>query len=207
VRLLELQVQTELQVDRVRWEIARAALKTAREELEYAHARRKELTIVSPTSGQFVLATAAQDLPDRFVRKGQEIGYVVPPATVRARVLVAQEDIDYVRTRTVRVRAKLAGRLYDTYDATILREMPKATDEVANLALSTLGGGRAALDPTEAEKSRTLQTWFQFELELPGTQAFVIGEHVYARFEHPPEPIAWRMYRAVRQLFLKQFLV
>jgi len=30
---------------------------------------------------------------------------------------------------------------------------------------------------------------------------------VYARFEHPPEPIAWRMVRAVRQLFLKQFLV
>ena len=207
VRLLELQVQTELQVDRVRWEIARAALKTAREELEHAHARRKELTIVSPTSGQFVLAGAAQDLPDRFVRKGQEIGSVVPPASVRARVLVAQEDIDYVRTRTQGVRAKLAGRLYDTYDARILREMPKATDEVANLALSTLGGGRAALDPTEAQKSKTLQTWFQFELELPGTPAFVIGEHVYARFEHPPEPIAWRMYRAVRQLFLKQFLV
>jgi putative peptide zinc metalloprotease protein len=206
-RLLELQVQAELQVDRVRWEMARAALKTAREELEFAQARRKELTIVSPTSGQFVLTGSAQDLLDRYVRKGQEIGYVVPPATVRARVLVAQEDVDYVLSRTERVRVKLAGRLYDTFEARILQAVPMATDQVANPALSTLGGGRAALDPTEAGNSKTLQTWFQFELELPGTPAFVIGEHVYARFEHPPEPIAWRMYRAVRQLFLKQFLV
>jgi len=112
-----------------------------------------------------------------------------------------------VRSRTERVRVKLAGRLYDTFDAKILQEVPMATDQVANLALSTLGGGRAALDPTEANTSKTLQTWFQFELELPRTPAIVIGEHVYAHFEHPPEPLAWRMYRAVRQLFLKQFLV
>jgi putative peptide zinc metalloprotease protein len=207
VRLLELQVQVELQADRVRWEIAREALKAAHEQLEYAKARHKELTVLSPTSGQFVLVAAPQDLPDRYVRKGQDIGYVLPPATVRARVLVAQEDVDYVRSRTERVRVKLAGRLYETYEAKILREVPQATDQVANLAMSSLGGGRAPLDPREADKARTLDTWFEYELELPGTRAFVIGEHVYARFEHPPEPIAWRIYRAARQLFLKRFLV
>jgi putative peptide zinc metalloprotease protein len=207
VRLLELQVQVELQADRVRWEIAREALKAAHEQLEYAKARHKELTVLSPTSGQFVLVAAPQDLPDRYVRKGQDIGYVLPPATVRARVLVAQEDVDYVRSRTERVRVKLAGRLYETYEAKILREVPHATDQVANLAMSSLGGGRAPLDPREADKARTLDTWFEYELELPGTRAFVIGEHVYARFEHPPEPIAWRIYRAARQLFLKRFLV
>ena len=52
-----------------------------------------------------------------------------------------------------------------------------------------------------------LDTWFEFELELPATSAFVIGEHVYARFVHPPEPVALRLYRGARQLFLKRFLV
>ena len=42
---------------------------------------------------------------------------------------------------------------------------------------------------------------------LPGAQAFVLGEHAYVRFEHGWEPLAWRIYRGVRQLFMKQFTV
>ena len=72
---------------------------------------------------------------------------------------------------------------------------------------ASLGGGRAALHPQAVERPKTLDTWFEFELELPATQAFVLGEHVYARFVHPPEPVGLRLYRSVRQLFLKRFLV
>lgn len=207
VHLLEVRAQAELQADLTRWEMTREALKSVREQLEHARVQQRELTVLSPTSGEFVLVAAADDLPDRFVRKGQDIGYVIPPATVTARVLVAQEDVDYVRGRTERVEVKLAGRLYETYGARILREVPKATDHVPNLAMSTAGGGRAALDPREQARAKTLETWFEFELELPGASASVIGEHVYARFVHPPEPIAWRMYRAARRLFLTRFLV
>jgi hypothetical protein len=35
----------------------------------------------------------------------------------------------------------------------------------------------------------------------------VLGEHVYARFELGSEPLAWRGYRAIRQLFLRRFAV
>jgi putative peptide zinc metalloprotease protein len=207
VHLLEVRAQAELQADLTRWEMTREALKSVREQLEHARAQQRELTVYSPMSGEFVLVAAADDLPERYVRKGQEIGYVIPPATIRARVLVSQEDVHYVRTRTARVEVKLAGRLYETYEARILREAPKATDQLANLAMSTAGGGRAALDPREQARAKTLDTWFEFELELAAASASVIGEHVYARFVHPPEPLAWRMYRAARRLFLTQFLV
>ncbi|MGH8706601.1 MAG: PqqD family peptide modification chaperone [Burkholderiales bacterium] len=207
VRLLETRAQAELQADRVRWEMTRDALQAAREELEHYRTLHRELTVLSPTSGTFVLALAAVDLPGRFLRKGQEIGYVVPAATATARVLVSQDDIDLVRTRTEQVRVKLAGRMYDTFAARIRREIPGATDKVTNLAMSSFGGGRAPLDPTNAEKAKTLDTWFEYELELPAAQAFVLGAHVYARFEHDPEPVAWRIYRSVRQLFLERFSV
>jgi putative peptide zinc metalloprotease protein len=154
-----------------------------------------------------VLSLAAQDLPERFVRKGQEIGYVVSAADVIARVLVSQDDIDYVRTHTQSVRVKLAGRMYETYAATIRRNIPAASNRVANLAMSSIGGGQAPLDPQDTQKPKTLNTWFEYELELPATRAFVLGEHVYARFEHAAEPVAWRLYRAARQLFLKRFSV
>jgi putative peptide zinc metalloprotease protein len=146
-------------------------------------------------------------LPDRYLRKGQEIGYVVPAAAVTARVLVSQDDIDLVRTDTREVRVKLAGRMYETFAARVRREVPAASNSVGNLALSSVGGGRAPLDPQDTKNPKTLQTWFAFELELPATRAFVLGEHVYARFELPPEPIAWRIYRSVRQLFLQRFAI
>jgi putative peptide zinc metalloprotease protein len=207
VRLLEIRAQAELPRDRVRWELTRDTLGVAREELEYYRRMQQELTLLSPTSGTFVLSMPAEDLPDRFLRKGQEVGYVVPATTVTARVLVSQDDIDLVRTRTEQVRVKLAGRMYDTFEGAIRREVPKASDQVPNLAMSSFGGGRAPLNPADAQKAKTLQTWFEFELELPGTRAFVLGEHVYARFEHDAEPVAWRIYRSLRQLFLERFAV
>ena len=207
VRLLQTRAQAERQTDRVRWEISRDALEATRKELEHYRQLQRELTVLSPTRGTFVLTTPASDLPGRFLRKGQEIGYVVPGAVAIARVLVSQDDIDVVRTRTDQVRVKLAGRMYETFDAKIRREVPEATDRVVNLAMSSVGGGTAALDPTDAQRPKTLNTWFEFELELPAMRSYVLGEHVYARFEHDPEPLAWRIYRSVRQLFLERFSV
>jgi putative peptide zinc metalloprotease protein len=166
------------------------------------------MTIMSPATGTFMPAVATQDLPDRFVRKGQQIGYVVPDATVTALVLVSHDDVDLVRTRTERVRAKLAARVYDTYEASIRREVPAASDKLPNLAMSSIGGGQVPVNPAgDPRDPKALSTWFQFELDLPGAQAFVLGEHVYVRFEHGWEPLAWRIYRSIRQLFMKQFTV
>jgi putative peptide zinc metalloprotease protein len=208
LRLLEVRAHAELQEDRVRWLVTREEIAATRAELAYARERHSALTVRSAVSGEFVLA-AASDLPARYVRKGQDLGYVVPAGMTTARVLVSQDEIDLVRQRTERVRIKLAGRLYDTYEAKIRREVPAASDRVVNLAMSSAGGGAAALDPqaSQQQQARTLGTWFEYELELPTTRAFVLGEHVYARFELGSEPLAWRGYRAIRQLFLRRFAV
>jgi len=206
LRLLEVRAQAEQREDRVRWQMTREAITAASAELAHARQQQAALTIRSPASGQFVLA-AASDLPDRFVRKGQDIGYVVPAANTTARVLVSQDDIDLVRRRTEQVRVKVAGRLHSTFEARIRREVPAASDRVANPAMTSIGGGSAALDPQDTQHVKMLSTWFEFELELPATHAFVLGEHVYARFELGTEPLAWRAYRALRQLFLRRFAV
>ena len=154
-----------------------------------------------------MLTVPPRDLPDRFLRKGREIGYVVPAGTATARVLVSQDDVDLVRTATESVRVKLAGNLDEAFDAVVLREVPEATDRLSNLAMSSVGGGPAPLDPQSTDAPKTLDTWFEFELGLPQVRTDVLGAHVYARFEHRPEPVAWRIYRSIRQLFLRQFAV
>jgi putative peptide zinc metalloprotease protein len=205
--LLETRARALFQSDRMRWEMTLEELKAVRGELEHASRMSRELTVLSPTSGTFVLARAASDFPDRLLRQGEEIGYVVPVGMVTARVLVSQDDIDPVRTQTRQVRVKLAGRMYDTFESRIRREVPAATNRVSNLALSSIGGGLAPLDPQDPSQGRTLDSWFEFELDLPATHAFVLGEHVYARFEYPAEPVGIRIYRGLRQLFLKRFAV
>ena len=208
LRLLEARAQAELRLDRVRWELTREAIGATRAELEHVRQLAAELTILSPATGTFMPAVATQDLPDRFVRKGQQIGYVVPDATVTVLVLVSHDDVDLVRTRTERVRVKLAARVYDTFEASVRREVPAASDKLPNLAMSSIGGGQVPVNPAgDPRDPKALSTWFQFELDLPGAQAFVLGEHAYVRFEHGWEPLAWRIYRGVRQLFMKQFTV
>jgi putative peptide zinc metalloprotease protein len=207
LRLLQTRAQSELFTDKVRWEVTREEIQSAQAELDHAQTQARDLTIVSPTSGIFVLLMPPDDLPDRYVRKGQPLGYVVPSAMVRARVLVSQDEVDMVRSRTEGVEVKLAGRAYDTYRASIRREIPAASNKFSNLAMSSVGGGRVPVDPTDTKEPKALNSWFEFEIEMPATNVFVLGEHVYVRFEHGAEPVAWRVYRSVRQLFMRQFTV
>jgi putative peptide zinc metalloprotease protein len=207
VRLLEARANALRLENRVRWAMTLDEMEAARRQLEEVRARLAELTISSPVAGTFVLAQAAADLPDRFLRRGEQVGYVLPAKVATARVLVSQDDVDLVRTRTLRIEAKVAGRLYDTYEARLVREVPAASNRVSNLALSSAGGGGAALDPRQGKEAKTLDPWFTFELELPQTPALTLGEHIYVRFEHGGEPLAGRLYRSVRQLFMRQFTV
>jgi putative peptide zinc metalloprotease protein len=122
-------------------------------------------------------------------------------------VLVSQADVDLVRSQSEKVEVKLASRLYRTYDAFVTREVPAASDRLANPALTSAGGGPAATDPRNANEPKALDKWFEFELALPTALTPVLGEHVYVRFEHASEPLAYRVYRSLRQLFMKRFTV
>jgi len=204
LRLLDVRAQAELATDRVRSVITQEEIKAVQAELALAQERSAELTILSPADGVFLL-DAAQDLPGRWLRKGHQVAFVVSPATARARVLVSQDDVDLVRERTGRVEVRLAGRLGETLEASLRREVPAASSRLPNLALSTLGGGMVPIDPRDASSPKALQGWFEFEIELPAKRAATLGERVYVRFEHGWEPLAWRMARSVRRLFMKRF--
>lgn len=206
LRLLEARARAARVVDRVQWELTKEEIASVEAELADARQRERDLTIVSPVDGVFNLA-AAQDLPDRFLRKGQPLGYVLPETVSSVRLLVSQDDVGLVRSQTERVRVKLAGRLYETYDAVILREVPGGSYRLPNMALSSSGGGVVAVDPRATNEPKALERWFEFELNLPENQLHAVGVRAYVRFEHGSEPIAWRFYRSVRQLFMKRFSV
>jgi putative peptide zinc metalloprotease protein len=61
-------------------------------------------------------------------------------------------------------------------------------------------------DPRDESGRLALQSYFEYELALPdGFPHHLIGSRVSVRFEHPMEPLAPRVWRAARRLFLSHF--
>ncbi|MEW6690987.1 MAG: hypothetical protein AB1452_18075, partial [Pseudomonadota bacterium] len=78
--------------DRVQAAMVREEMVAARANLERALERQAELIFRSNARGRLVLPGAA-DMPGRFVRKGQLVGYVLQPGELTARVALEQDDI------------------------------------------------------------------------------------------------------------------
>ncbi len=175
-------------------------------ELEQARERQKELLIRSPLDGIFILPDA-QNLPHRFLRRGTPLGYVVDFSQVKVRVVVPQSDVDRVRNNTRKVEARLAEDIADPIRASVVREVPEASKDLPSLALSTKGGGTIALDPLESREPKAFEKVFHFEIALDGVKLHRIGERVFVRFQHDPEPLASRWYRAIRRVLLRRFNV
>ena len=214
VRVLEAEVE-ELRLQRDAMTVEdRAGAKIIGERLRHTEAelalnrqRQEYLIVRSPVSGTFILPNA-QDLPQSFLQKGQPLGYVADLRAPVVRVIVTQDVIDLVRQRTEHVEIRFPDHVWEVYRARVDRETPAASDQLPNLALSTEGGGKIALNPGRPEAARALQTLFQLELRMdPPVAVSAIGGRVHVRFDHGWEPIGWRLYRSLRQVFLKRFNV
>jgi putative peptide zinc metalloprotease protein len=188
-------------------EIIRKDIEAARSNLARAEEKLADLAIRSPADGLFVIPDAA-DLPDRHVRQGTLLGYVLDIERPTVRVVVPQPAVDLVRQRARGVEVRFAERLAETRPAAVRREVPGAAERLPSTILGSAGGGEIAIDPFDPRADRALQTLFQFDLEVAGpVEPIFVGGRVHVLFDHGPEPIAAQVYRGVRQMFLKRFNV
>jgi putative peptide zinc metalloprotease protein len=136
------------------------------------------------------------------------MGYVLEGAIRTVRVVLTQDDIDVVRGGLKSVQLKLIDRLNETYTAKVLREVPGGRDQLPSKALALEHGGIHATDPRDRNGTQTLARVFQFDLLLPPSVGEVsLGARTYVRFDLASEPLAFRWYRAMRQLLLSNFNV
>ncbi len=194
--------------DRVRAAMVRQEMVAAEASLRRAHERQAELIFRSPANGRFIVPNAA-DLPGRFVRKGQLVGYVVEPGDeLTARVALVQDDIAIVRQDTRGVEVMLAGWGARPVPARIRREVPGASVQLPTAALGNAGGGPIAVDPRDKQGVTALRQVFQLELVLPAeARSEYLGARVFVRFDHGFKPVGIQIYRALRRLLLRQFNV
>ncbi len=207
VKELKLRYDAMMVEDLAEASIIRERLRHAEADLAFHRQRSEDLLVRSPRAGRFILAQP-KDLPGRFLRKGETLAYVADLTAPVVRVVIGQDVIDLVRQRTRGVEVRLAEAPSVVLSAKIAREVPSATDHLPSLALSTLGGGDIVLDPRDPSGIKALERIFQLELRLPPSDLITgIGGRVHVRFDHGTEPLGWRIYRSVRQVFLRRFNV
>jgi len=193
--------------DRVKAAILEEERRFAQQNLERARERAGELAIKAKTEGEFVLPRAP-DMPGRFVKHGELLAHVVNVEAIIVRAIVSQQDIDLVRNATKRVDVRLAEHVTDSVRASLKRVVPSASDQLPSAALGTQGGGVVAVDPSDRDGRKTLQKYFQVDVELPvKDRRLHVGGRAYLRFDHGWEPLGSQWYRRARQLFLSRFNV
>jgi putative peptide zinc metalloprotease protein len=172
---------------------------------ERSREQAESLLLRSPVEGVF-LVDLPDDLPGRYVRRGDLLGYVADLGEPTVRVAVPQADIGLVKHQTRSVSVRLAEQLVSPVAATVIRQVPAAVERLPSAVLGPMGGGPFAVDPEDSSGTRAMEGVFEVELALP-VPVDRLGMRVYVRFDHGSEPLAQQWYRRLRQLFLRKFNV
>jgi putative peptide zinc metalloprotease protein len=205
VEELEAQYGSEFVADSAKAGIAREKLENERAAFAAATERASDLIAHAESDGVFLVPQAA-DIAGRFYRKGELLGYVIGQEQPYARFVVEQDAIDLVRDGTARVRVMMIDQPDVVAEGRVVRAVPAGETSLPSRALANEGGGQIAIDPRDSKNAKSLERMFQFDVALDGAVPLsTFGAHAYARFEHRMEPLWWRVYRAVRLLFLSRF--
>ena len=202
---LEARLAAERFNDRVKAEMTSTELAEVRAALATQTRRFGRLVARSQGEGTFAVMKP-EDLPGRFVREGELLGYVLPPGSHIVRATVRQDDIDLVRNQLRSTRVKLAERLEGSVLARIVREVPAGREDLPSKALGGAGGGALAVDTRDPHGMKAFQRIFQLDIELPAETpaATAFGSRVYVRFDHEWEPVGQQIWRRTRQLLLSR---
>ena len=204
---MRLRLQSVLVLDRVQTDVMREQVRLLESQLDDVARRAVALELTMPVDGRVVVPTA-EDLPGQRLEQGEVVGYVLDGAPLHLRVAVGQDTAELVRGRTRDVSIRFQGEIERSHPGRLIAELPESRAELPSRALSTQGGGDFVLDPQGAAPLSTIASVFQFEVApLTDRPVDKIGERALVRFDHGTEPVGFRLIRAARQLFLRQFSV
>jgi putative peptide zinc metalloprotease protein len=193
--------------DQVAAEVTRDEIRRERAIYERLKDRADRLVARSEVRGRYFLERN-DDIPGRFYKKGDQLGYVVQDEVNIVRIVVSQHDVDLVRNRLQRIDVRFRERLDKVYPAELVRAVPAAKDYLPSNVLSSEGGGAIAADPRDPKSGKTLERMFQFDLELPLDVGILnYGGRAYVRLMLDSEPLGFQLGRRLRQLFLERFSV
>lgn len=204
---LETQVRADFVEDRVARRVTELELDQIIRRIDDTRHRIEALTLAARLSGQFSVAVSG-DLEDRYVQRGERLGFVIPPDRATVRVAVRQQDVDLVRASLNDIRLMSMDDSGVEGSGRLVREVPAASTQLPSMALSTMGGGDVEVAQGEDGQPAALVDHFHLEIRPERFEhRRRVGEKIRVKFQHEPQPIGQQAYRRLRQLFLSEFSV
>ena len=187
--------------------IARDELQIAESELQFILEKSSAMSVDAFKSGELVLLDA-DDLPGRFLRKGDLLGYIIDDELPTVRMAVSQDHIGQLRQLVTNIKVRFASEPGRDFNARILRQAPEATNRLPSAALATTGGGPFIASADDKNQLETQEKVFLIDLEpdFEGRE-IPLGTRAYVRVNHGNEALASQWYRRLRQVFLRQLNV
>ena len=187
--------------------IIKGAVTVAESELTHIIDKINSMSVTAFKSGK-ILLPGAEDLPGRFVRQGELLGYILDEQPPTIRMAVSQDNIGQLRRGIEDITVRLASDPHRDYSAEIIRQAPEATNQLPSAALTTAGGGKFIINPNSKDDLISLQKVFLVDLSFdPMQQNIPLGTRAYVRIDHGGEALARQWFRRLRQTFLRQFNV
>ena len=189
--------------DRARARLTRIEYDAAQADLARAEEKLGALEIRAAVAGRFEPARPAADMEGGYVRRGEEIGHVLPDRPAILRYVVTQGAVDAARTRLQGIEIRLPTEPGRSVRAEPLREVPAAAFELPSPVLGTRFGGPVPVDPQSRSASESLRRVFQFEAALPPGLPPRFGGPVHVRLDHGSRPAGRQLLDWLSRLFLR----
>lgn len=204
---IRLRLDSAIATDPVQTRLLREQIRHLSARLDHYQARQAALQVTAEAPGQVVIPVA-EDLVGRHVLQGDLLGFLVQGDRPRYRLGVPEDRAEFVRAGAGGVSLRLMRDLGTEVPVQILAAAPEGAARLPSPALSTEAGGAFVIDPTDPEQRRILQPIFLFDVAPDAPlEIALIGERALVRFDHGAAPLGPRLYRGLRQLFLRQFNV
>jgi len=174
------------------------------EQLEYKKQQERELKIVSPQTGNFIIQ-GKQEVVGRYFQQGALLGFIQNSAT-SIRTLISQEDIEPILENLTHIEINIVSEPDKVFSGKLLPQTLHSTFKIPSPTLSTEGGGKIIINSQFSEQSMSFEEMFQLDIMLdsPIDNPFP-GSRAYIKFHHDHEPLLFRWSRTFRQLFLSKF--
>jgi putative peptide zinc metalloprotease protein len=173
-------------------------------ELALLQKRIDTLDVHAESAGRVAIARV-NDLPGRFLKKGEQFAQILTEEPTVVRVAVVNHEAHRVRDRTEAVELRWPNAQRQAVSARMLGEVPATVNSLPSSALGDKGGGRIQVDPQAADGTKTQEPIFLFDLQTSRDADAYPGMRAWVRFDHGDESMLRMLYREWRRTFLKHF--
>ncbi|WP_028868489.1 efflux RND transporter periplasmic adaptor subunit [Psychromonas arctica] len=147
----------------------------------------------------------ALDMPGRFYRKGDILGYVIDLNKVSIKAIIPQNKFEQLKMKQINWQVKLNSQPMSTFNATTGQEIPQASFQLPSAKLGTAGGGAIIVDARDKEGRTVLEAVYQVELIFVNYTEHYLAAKVIVKVNHQPDSFAAYLSRILTLFFSAHF--